>query len=96
MRLLCLLLCWISFLTLSISIVASSDDQFTVDGTVLELTDSNFDSAISTFDCIFVDCYAPWCGHCKRLNLALLQVDATAPILAILKQLYDHGVPMEY
>jgi len=68
MRSLKLLLCWISFLTLSISISASSDDQFTLDGTVLELTDSNFDSAISTFDCIFVDFYAPWCGHCKRLN----------------------------
>ncbi|CAD5314551.1 unnamed protein product [Arabidopsis thaliana] len=83
MRSLKLLLCWISFLTLSISISVSSDDQLTVDGTVLELTDSNFDSAISTFDCIFVDFYAPWCGHCKRLNPEL---DAAAPILAKLKQ----------
>lgn len=59
---------WISFLALSISLSAASDDQFTIDGTVLELTDSNFESAISTFDCVFVDFYAPWCGHCKRLN----------------------------
>lgn len=74
---------WISFLALSISLSASSGDQFTVDGTVLELTDSNFESAISAFDCVFVDFYAPWCGHCKRLNPEL---DAAAPILAKLKQ----------
>ncbi|CAF1930142.1 hypothetical protein YC2023_060563 [Brassica napus] len=74
---------WISFLALSISLSAASDDQFTIDGTVLELTDSNFESAISTFDCVFVDFYAPWCGHCKRLNPEL---DAAAPILAKLKQ----------
>lgn len=36
-------------------------------GKVLELDASNFDAAISTFDYIFVDFYAPWCGHCKRL-----------------------------
>lgn len=83
MRSLGLMYWWISFLALSISLSASSDDQFTIDGTVLELTDSNFESAISTFDCVFVDFYAPWCGHCKRLNPEL---DAAAPILAKLKQ----------
>lgn len=36
-------------------------------GKVLELDQSNFDNAISTFDYILVDFYAPWCGHCKRL-----------------------------
>ncbi|CAN8233296.1 unnamed protein product [Cochlearia groenlandica] len=77
---------WISLVALSfLSLSASSDDeqQFNVDGTVIELTDSNFDSAISKFDCIFVDFYAPWCGHCKRLNPEL---DAAAPILSKLKQ----------
>lgn len=83
MRSLGLIYWWISFLAFSISLSASSDDQFTIDGTVLELTDSNFESAISTFDCVFVDFYAPWCGHCKRLNPEL---DAAAPILAKLKQ----------
>ncbi|KAG2320444.1 hypothetical protein Bca4012_056517 [Brassica carinata] len=83
MRSLGLMVWWISFLALSISLSASSGDQFTIDGTVLELTDSNFESAISTFDCVFVDFYAPWCGHCKRLNPEL---DAAAPILAKLKQ----------
>lgn len=36
-------------------------------GKVLELDESNFDAAISSFDYILVDFYAPWCGHCKRL-----------------------------
>ncbi|ESQ45038.1 hypothetical protein EUTSA_v10010385mg [Eutrema salsugineum] len=84
MRSLALVFCWTSFSALSVSLSASSsDDQFNVNGKVLELTDSNFDSAISTFDCIFVDFYAPWCGHCKRLNPEL---DAAAPVLAKLKK----------
>ncbi|KAG0464641.1 hypothetical protein HPP92_018805 [Vanilla planifolia] len=56
---------------------------FTVDGTVIELNDSNFDSAIASFDHILVDFYAPWCGHCKRLSPVL---DAAAPVLAKLSQ----------
>ncbi|KAJ8760416.1 hypothetical protein K2173_015083 [Erythroxylum novogranatense] len=65
--------------------VYSSNDvepKFKIDGKVLELDESNFDSAISTFDYIFVDFYAPWCGHCKRLSPEL---DAAALILAKLK-----------
>lgn len=58
--------------------------QFAVDGgKVLKLDESNFDAAISTFDYILVDFYAPWCGHCKRLAPEL---DKTARILAELKQ----------
>ncbi|KAK7277289.1 hypothetical protein RIF29_18440 [Crotalaria pallida] len=56
---------------------------FSVNGTVLELQESNFDSAISSFDHILVDFYAPWCGHCKRLSPEL---DEAAPILAALKE----------
>ncbi|XP_019181207.1 PREDICTED: protein disulfide-isomerase 5-2 [Ipomoea nil] len=70
-------------LLLSPAISATEPPQFTVDGTVLELDESNFDAAISTFDYIFVDFYAPWCGHCKRLAPEL---DKAAAILAEMKQ----------
>ncbi|CAJ2629731.1 unnamed protein product [Trifolium pratense] len=58
-------------------------EPLSADGTVLILDESNFDSAISSFDHILVDFYAPWCGHCKRLSPEL---DAAAPVLANLKE----------
>ncbi|KAK4433625.1 protein disulfide-isomerase 5-2 [Sesamum alatum] len=61
----------------------ASQDQFELDGKLLELDDSNFDTAISNFDYILVDFYAPWCGHCKRLAPQLAKA---AHILAGLKQ----------
>ncbi|XVF30022.1 hypothetical protein REPUB_Repub16aG0021500 [Reevesia pubescens] len=63
--------------------ICSITNELKVDGKVLELDESNFDSAISTFDYILVDFYAPWCGHCKRLSP---QLDEAAPILAGLKE----------
>ncbi|KAL2467623.1 Protein disulfide-isomerase 5-2 [Forsythia ovata] len=69
-------------LTISTKIIAS-ESPFKVDGKVLELDESNFDAAISTFDYIFVDFYAPWCSHCKRLAPEL---DKAAPVLAGLKK----------
>ncbi|PIN09288.1 Thioredoxin-like protein [Handroanthus impetiginosus] len=63
--------------------ISASENQFKLDGKVLELDESNFDAAISNFDYIFVDFYAPWCGHCKRLAPEL---DKAAPLLARLKQ----------
>uniref|UniRef100_A0A5B7A3F8 Thioredoxin domain-containing protein n=1 Tax=Davidia involucrata TaxID=16924 RepID=A0A5B7A3F8_DAVIN len=71
-------------LSIFFSLLSSiTSHQFAVDGTVLELDESNFDSAISSFDYIFVDFYAPWCGHCKRLAPEL---DKAAPVLAGLKE----------
>ncbi|KAK4490065.1 hypothetical protein RD792_000719 [Penstemon davidsonii] len=62
---------------------SASENQFKLDGKVLELDDSNFDAAIANFDYMLVDFYAPWCGHCKRLAPEL---DKAAPILAGLKK----------
>lgn len=62
---------------------SSAELPLTADGKVLELDESNFDLAISSFDYILVDFYAPWCGHCKRLSPEL---DAAAPQLAKLKE----------
>ncbi|KAL6983171.1 Protein disulfide-isomerase 5-2 [Sarracenia purpurea var. burkii] len=74
-------------LLLALSLLAfiscSSCNQIAIDGKVLELNESNFDAAISSFDYVFVDFYAPWCGHCKRLSPEL---DKAASILAGLKE----------
>ncbi|KAG4129973.1 hypothetical protein ERO13_D09G113100v2 [Gossypium hirsutum] len=61
----------------------SRANELKADGKVLELDESNFDSAILSFDYILVDFYAPWCGHCKRLSP---QLDEAAPVLAGLNE----------
>ncbi|CAN0911958.1 Protein disulfide-isomerase 5-2 [Linum grandiflorum] len=68
-----------SISTLLIAFATAETEKFKLDGKVLELDESNFESAISTFDHIFVDFYAPWCGHCKRLAPEL---DAAAAALS--------------
>ncbi|KAK9743299.1 hypothetical protein RND81_03G230400 [Saponaria officinalis] len=76
------ILCFNFFIFFSI-IPTLVSANFAIDGKVIELEDSNFDSAISTFDFVLVDFYAPWCGHCKSLSPEL---DAAAPVLAQLKK----------
>lgn len=67
----------------SFDLLSAAAHPFAADGTVIELNDYNFESAISSFDHVLVDFYAPWCGHCKRLSPVL---DAVAPVLANLNQ----------
>ncbi|GAV66310.1 Thioredoxin domain-containing protein/Thioredoxin_6 domain-containing protein [Cephalotus follicularis] len=80
--LLCLLLTTSQIIRVAVSNPNEQQESLKIDGKVMELHDSNFDSAISAFDLVLVDFYAPWCGHCKRLSPEL---DAAAPILAGLK-----------
>ncbi|KAL6634190.1 hypothetical protein ACP70R_026861 [Stipagrostis hirtigluma subsp. patula] len=49
------------------------------DGRVVELDEGSFEAAVRAVDFLFVDFYAPWCGHCKRLAP---QLDEAAPVLA--------------
>lgn len=62
--------------------VASAED-FPRDGRVIDLDESNFEAALGAIDYLFVDFYAPWCGHCKRLAPEL---DEAAPVLAGLSE----------
>merc|ERR1719223_1241248 len=60
---------------------------------LIELDPSNFDDVVFSEGVVFVDFYAPWCGHCKRLepiweelaqeyaglnDLVIAKMDATA------------------
>lgn len=57
-----------AIITFSLLPIYADEHKFSIDGKVIDLDESNFDSAISSFDYVFVDFYAPWCGHCKRLS----------------------------
>ncbi|PWZ37490.1 Protein disulfide isomerase-like 5-2 [Zea mays] len=79
------LLSFILLLLLSLSArdtVAAGED-FPRDGRVIDLDDSNFEAALGAIDFLFVDFYAPWCGHCKRLAPEL---DEAAPVLSGLSE----------
>ena len=34
---------------------------------VIQLTRENFWSVVQSEPCVFVEFYAPWCSHCKRM-----------------------------
>ena len=54
-------------LPLSARDTVAAGEDFPRDGRVIDLDESNFEAALGVIDFLFVDFYAPWCGHCKRL-----------------------------
>lgn len=40
---------------------------YTEEDDVLVLGDDSLDAALTEFDHLLVEFYAPWCGHCKQL-----------------------------
>jgi protein disulfide-isomerase A1 len=57
-----------------LSLVACA--AFEKDGEVLVLTDGDIDDAIKEHQFILIEFYAPWCGHCKRLEPEYTQAAA--------------------
>lgn len=70
-------------LPLSARDTVAAGEDFPRDGRVIDLDESNFEAALGAIDFLFVDFYAPWCGHCKRLAPEL---DEAAPVLAGLSE----------
>jgi protein disulfide-isomerase A1 len=46
---------------------AAVGEEFSRDRWVIELNENNFEAALGAIDFLFIDFYAPWCNHCKRL-----------------------------
>jgi thioredoxin 1 len=41
---------------------------------LVELTDGNFESVVSGYENVVVDCWAPWCGPCLALEPAVKEL----------------------
>lgn len=44
------------------------------EGSLLKLGDNDFAQALEEFPYMMVKFFAPWCGHCKKLAPAYLEV----------------------
>jgi protein disulfide-isomerase A1 len=77
-------LCVLALLaTTSAGVFTAAEDD------VLVLTDASFDAAIAEHSIILVEFYAPWCGHCKKLepeyNEAAATLKKSAPDVRLAK-----------
>ena len=50
-------------LILALTAFADEDSKWIYDNDVLVLDEGNFQEAISKFEYLFLEFYAPWCGH---------------------------------
>jgi len=53
----------IQYLTILLGLISC-----TLASDVLVLTDSDFETKVKQYDILLAEFYAPWCGHCKRLQ----------------------------
>lgn len=54
---------------------------------VVVLTDANFDDFLSNHEWVFIEYYAPWCGHCKSMAPSYSE-------LAIENKFKENGIPI--
>ena len=49
-------------------------DNETVSQMVTELSEANFDTFVESNDIAIIDCWAPWCGPCRRMGPIIEEV----------------------
>jgi protein disulfide-isomerase A1 len=58
----------ILFLCICVWIITCAEIEIEKDQGVLVLTEENFEAALKLYPALLVEFYAPWCGHCKKLE----------------------------
>jgi protein disulfide-isomerase A6 len=77
--------CKMAFLRVFLAVIAATT---LARANVVDLTNDNFDKFVDGSKAAFVEFYAPWCGHCKRLAPAYEEVGkafANSPDVLIAK-----------